>query len=228
MLPVDDQIYTAQGSPDKLIPPSFVEVPGGLYVPQYAPTVIDTSVAYDPPGNCDGNFMSYRFQPNNNCYNYSCNIATNSFAQPGRKHGFFLNFPPTGPRVVEGAQRDGLLHIGGADMLFSSVTPPASAGHLVALLISKPEKPDQTGWNGDYHWVRCDDHNTLQSWSQKDGGDQVTHFDFAGIPITNPTEANWSVNQGPTPQTRDYPDEVVAVYEFYAWMWVPREGADII
>ena len=50
---------------------------------QYSPTIKGKSVAYDPPNNCEGNFMSCKFQVNNNCYAYAVNMATNSFAQPG-------------------------------------------------------------------------------------------------------------------------------------------------
>jgi serine/threonine protein kinase len=38
--------------------------------------------------------MSYKFQPNNSCYNYVCNIATNSFALPGRSKGISLLIAP--------------------------------------------------------------------------------------------------------------------------------------
>ncbi|ETW99160.1 MAG: hypothetical protein ETSY1_16065 [Candidatus Entotheonella factor] len=223
MVASDDLVHAAQDSPEKVIAPSCVEVPGGWFVAQYAPTVVGTSIAYDPPNNCDGNFMSSKFQPNNNCYNYACNIATNSYAQPGRKHGLILGFPPTGPRTVEGAQKDGLIYLGGADMPLSQVTPPSSDGHLAALFISPPSP--YTLWLGDYHWVRSDDRYTFQSWSQKDGGDQVTNFDFAGHPITNPAVANWTVNLG---WLFDFPGDLVVNYDFYAWMWIPENGVHII
>ncbi len=51
-----------------------------IQVPQYASTVVgDSAGAYDPAGDCNGYFMSYKFQPNNNCYAYGCNIAPNTF-----------------------------------------------------------------------------------------------------------------------------------------------------
>lgn len=228
MVPPGDQVHAAQDDPDKLIPPTYVEVPGGKYVAQYAPTVVGTSVAYNPPGNCDGNFMSCKFQPNNNCYNYSTNVATNSFAQPGRMHGLFLDFPPSGEQVVQGAEMDGLVLVGTADMPVTALTPPSTPGHYVALLISAAYNQKQTGWVGDYHWVRCNAVDTFNSWSQKDGGDQVTNFDFAGNLITDPATANWTVNQGPISGTPDYPDDVIAAYDFYAWMFVPQGGVSII
>jgi len=55
-------------------------------------------------------------------------------------------------------------------------------------------------WKGDFHWVRCDDVSG-GLWSQKDGPDQITNFDFSGKAIQDPRMANWIVNQGPTRQT---------------------------
>src|SRR5262249_54391600 len=148
--------------------------------PQYAPTVVGRLLAYDPSGDCDGHFTSSKFQVNNNCYNYACDIATNSYAQPGRIHEFFLEKEggPTGSVIGRGAQLDGLLSIGGADTSLEYLAKFASEhqpGHIVALLISPPE--NSVRWRGDYHWVRCD---SLERtfWSQKDGSDQVTDFDF--------------------------------------------------
>jgi len=47
-----------------------ITVPAGtgtIGVPQYGPTVIGGAAAgYDPAGDCQGNFMSYKFQPHNN------------------------------------------------------------------------------------------------------------------------------------------------------------------
>lgn len=53
-------------------------------VVQYWETVKGTSTEFDPHGNCDRLFMKYKHARNNNCYNYAVNIATNTFAQPGR------------------------------------------------------------------------------------------------------------------------------------------------
>lgn len=211
---------------DQQIAPSYVTVPGGTQVPQYGPTVVGSSVAYDPAGNCDGNFMSYKFQPNNNCYNYSANIASNSFAQPGRMNGYFLTFPPTGPDVVQGAELDGLQNLGSVskEELQAHARTQTAVGHYVALMISPGDS--SVGWTGDYHWARCDSTSTFDSWSQKDGGDQVTNFDFAGNPITWPPNANWTVNQGPLVQGN--PDDIVVSYAFYCFMYVPAAGVSII
>jgi hypothetical protein len=211
---------------EQTIAPIYVTVPGGQKIPQYSPTVTDMNNQYAPATNCQGNYMSYRFQPNNNCYNYSCNMATNSFAQPGRMQGFFL--PPnfTGADVVKGATMDGLVLIGDAKAPLSTMAKQkvGGEGHYVALLIS-PADPS-ISWPGDYHWVRCDIGSPYNSWSQKDGGDQVTNFDFAGKPISDPSMSNWTVNQGP--MIANNPDDVVVSYQFYAWMYVPYGQINII
>jgi hypothetical protein len=208
------------------IPPHYVAVPGGKQVPQYAPTVVGTSVKYDPPQDCDGCFMSYKFQTNNNCYNYATNVASNSFAQPGRMHGYFLNFPPAGPDVVKGATLDGLVNLGTASQadLVNHASANGGAGHYVALMISPGDS--SVGWTGDYHWARADSTTQFDSWSQKDGGDQVTNFDFAGNPITWPPTANWTVNQGPLLQGNS--NDIVIAYQFYCFMYVPPSGVSII
>ncbi len=227
MVAPDDRLYAAVDDPGQLIVPTYVEVPGGKYVAQYGPTVVGTTLAYDPAGDCAGSFMSYKFQPNNNCYNYSCDIASNSFAQPGRMHGYFLAGAPTGPDVVKGAQLDGLTYVGDTLESESPEVGPSDSdtgGHYVALLISPADTPN--GWPGDYHWVRCDDMTNYSSWSQKDGSDQVTDFDFAGDPISDPQSSNWTVNQGPLVENN--PDDVVVAYEFYAYMFVPSQGVTII
>lgn len=192
-----------------------------VYVQKYGPTVANAGpTVYAPAADVSGFFMSFRFQPNNNCYNYSCDIATNSFAQPGRAHGDFLSFPPTGPAVVQGAQADGLTWLGTGYP--DAATLASSTGHPVALLISQADT--SLGWPGDYHWVRYD--QQTKAWSQKDGGDQVTNFDFAGFPITDPATANWTVNQGPTDQSAG--GDVVATYDFYGYLFVPRGGVSIL
>ncbi len=146
--------------------------------------------------------------------------------------------------VVAGyAVKDGLIMVGKTmnDVLaFKSAhqgtTPPqgelaakagcgALNGHFVALMIS-PAGTDGN-WGGDYHWARCDNSSgACDSWSQKDGGDQVTNFDFAGNPITDPSVANWTVNQGPVSTAN--PAELVVSYAFYCFMFVPAGGVAII
>lgn len=196
------------------VAPNYVHVPGVGYIPQYANTVVGQSSPYNPPADCNGNFMSSKFQPNNNCYAYACDISTNTFPQPGRAHGQLL--PPnfTAANVERFAILDGLIPVD---------APVARAnGHYVALFISDPDPVN--GWDGDYHWVRCDDAVTFQSWSQKAGGDQITNFDFAGNPITDPAHANWNANMGPQAGG----DDLIISYNFYSYMFVPDAGVDII
>jgi len=191
-----------------------------VYVPKYGQTVGNYgATVYAPGTDCSGAFMSCQFQPNNNCYNYGCDIATDSFAQPGRQNGIFLNFPPTGPAVVQGAEADGLYWLG-TD--YPSGYLDSGDGHPVCLVVSTAD--ESLGWPGDYHWVRYD--QETGAWSQKDGGDQVTNFDFAGNPIGDPATANWTVNQGPTPQSAN--DDVIATYDFYGYLFVPRTGVAIL
>jgi hypothetical protein len=205
-------------------------------VPQYSPTVFGGTTGYDPAGNCGGNFMSYKFQPNNNCYAYGCNITPNTFPQPGRASGNLIT-PATlnGQDVSAFAVADGLVSVGTsvADIKgFASKRKSASVGvggHYVALMISPA---GDANWPGDYHWARCDDPVNYASWSQKDGNDQVTNFDFAGNPITNPATANWTVNQGPAQPDKSQPgydpDDLVVDYVFYCFMFVPDSGVNII
>jgi len=213
-----------------LIPPNYVKTPWGD-VPQYATTVVGTFSGYNPSGDCNGYFMSSKYQSNNNCYAYGCNIATNSFPQPGRYSGgtpFSKNF--TAEVVMNNAVGDGLVYVGTELDDIKTHRAQNSSGHYVALLFSPPESniggDPNANWPGDYHWVRCDDPETYSSWSQKDGGDQVTNFDFAGQPITNPAKSNWQVNQGPI-GTSDA-NEYVVSYDFYCFMFVPQSGLNII
>ncbi|WP_159107455.1 hypothetical protein [Azospirillum sp. B506] len=221
-----------------------------ILVPQYGTPVVGGSAgAYNPAWDCDGAFMSYKFQPNNNCYAYGCNIASNSFPQPGRRSGCLLTaadmtgtVEQVGKIVADYAVKDGLIWIGTsmADILaFKSKHPlvdlppngevvvPGNAlsGHFVALMIS-PAGTDGN-WGGDYHWARCDNSmGACDSWSQKDGGDQVTNFDFAGHPIVDPSIANWTVNQGPV--SKRNPAELIVSYAFYGFLFVPAGQVTII
>ena len=223
-LPLGDRVHGAQNDAGQLIAPIKVEIPGGKFVNQYAPTVVGTRNVYDPARDCDGSFMSSKFQVNNNCYNYACDVATNSFAQPGRKHGLLLDSDFTPERVTQGAEQDGLLEIakhGMSDEELAEKSKELPPGHFVALLFSKPD--DSVRWPGDYHWVRRDENGT---WSQKDGTDQVTNFDYAGHPILDPAAANWTVNEGPMSSSN--PADVVIKYKFYSIMFVPDGKIDII
>jgi len=215
---------------DYLIAPKYVEVPDGYPVPQYSPTVYGTSTKYNPAGDCEGNFTSFKFMVDNNCYNYACNVATNSFAQPGRATGNPYK-TMTGEAVVAGAVSDGLVLIEGGDTItldhvkknLRHQALTEQEGHLVGLMISEPDST--VGWPGDYHWCRCDNtwaavnDGAQMTWSQKDGPDQMTNFDFAGFPITNPVYANWTVNEGSI--MKGSVKQSVVRYYFYTFMFVP-------
>lgn len=220
--------------------PSPVRVVG---IPQYSPTVVGGTSGYNPPEDCDGNFMSYKFQPHNNCYAYGCNITPNTFPQPGRASGNLITAETlNGPSISNFAEQDGLVYVGTslsdiktfaqkrrASSPNSLVGTGALGGHFVALMISPA---GDANWPGDYHWARCDDVVNFNSWSQKDGGDQVTNFDFAGNLIQDPAVANWTVNQGPVQPDKsqpDYnPDDLIVEYAFYCYMFVPDSGVKII
>lgn len=215
---------------------------GTIGVPQYSPTVYGgIAGAYNPAGDCKGNFMSYKFQPNNNCYAYGSNIATNTYPQPGRRSGYLITgddyrqpFDALGELVSSYAGKDGLVFVGKtmAEVLQFKAGSQRLNGHFVALMVSPA---GDANWPGDYHWARCDNSaGGCDSWSQKDGKDQVTNFDFAGNPITDPSTANWTVNQGPCEPSprqprplRQGPDHVVE-YGFYCFMFVPGSGVNII
>lgn len=212
-----------------LIAPKYVTAPGGEEVPQYAPTISDTNSGYNPGSDCLGYFTSSKYQANNNCYAYGTNIASNSFPQPGRATGcmpWLKDF--TAFNVRTAAESDGLKYVGHTMEELQSYNP-LSKGHFIALMVSLPEKniggDPEANWPGDYHWARCDALEPM-SWSQKDGGDQVTNFDFAGQKITDPSKANWMVNQGPI-SSKDLKEYVVS-YDFYCYMYVPDSGVSIL
>lgn len=214
------------GKPTVLVPPRYVHI-GEKRIPQWAPTVVSHVRGYKPAEDCDGDFMPYKFQPNNNCYNYACNIATNSFAQPGRLHGISImdgNKLDTS-KVRPAAEKDGLIPLADSSLPVEQVGKRVNnvSGHIVALLLSEPDEP--SGWRGDYHWVRCDTRE-CNTWSQKSGYDQVTNLDFTGRPIVDPANSKWQVNQGP-----DNPGSATALlveYSLEYWMFVPYGKVNII
>lgn len=235
-----DDPLPADDSPGRRLAPHYVTLPDKRKIPKWGPTKRGEVYGFRPAVDCNGNFMSYKFQPNNNCYNYACNIATNSFAQPGRLHGRALR--PKGTTLQAGeliaaAQADGLILVGHKPMSLTaalkSVTLEArrtvKGGHLVAVLLSKAR--GEIRWKGDYHFVRCD-HPSGRRWSQKDGPDQVTTFDFHGNWIFDPSKANWTVNIGPPPtgwgRRKNKLSAKVVTYEFEAWMFVPSGKVSII
>lgn len=117
------------------------------------------------------------FQGLNNCYNYSTNYRTDTFAQPGKasnnQYTSLSSCNPSGQVSTKaGAMSDGLI-----DLPTNNNTCP-SKGHLVALV----------NWpNGDYHWYRKGSNG---KWSHKPGSTAATILDNSGMPITDPRTAD--------------------------------------
>jgi hypothetical protein len=110
-------------------------------------------------------------QDYNNCYNYSTNYRTDTFAQPGKAAGAqytSLSCNSVRPAAI-------------ADKLIDSPNADNKCpeeGHLVALVVAP-------GW--DYHWYRKGSNGW---WSHKPGGSPVTNLDNAGKLISDPRNAN--------------------------------------
>lgn len=129
----------------------------------------------------NGNYSTPSYEPaywndastaqyNNNCYNYSNNRRTDTFAQPGRAHGV-SGYPMDVTAVRNAAIADGLIP--------TNATDPAPQGKTrVALVV----------WPGyDYHWYRKDSNGY---WTHKPGQTAATNRDNSGALITNPETAN--------------------------------------
>jgi hypothetical protein len=98
--------------------------------------------------NNDPNVMA-----NNNCYNYSMNWKSNTFAQPGHKSGHQYTPPPTCANVYTAAHWDGLLNV------------CTGSVKNVALVI----------WPGvDYHWYR---RHSEGFWGHKPGSTAARNYD---------------------------------------------------
>jgi hypothetical protein len=124
--------------------------------------------AADAPTYNPGAWNNPAVQPNNNCYNYANDHATNTFAQPGRAHGKQTSIMDCG-HVQPAAVADGLAAA-------PNFTAPlaAGAGWYVALVI----------WPGsDYHWYRQD---IVGCWSHKPGSTAARNVDNAGKQISDP------------------------------------------
>jgi len=106
----------------------------------------------------------------NNCYNYGCDYATNTFAQPGRGSGKIYASITCG-EVGPAARRDGLVAVPNGD-------GNPTDGHYAALVV---------GVNWDFHWCRKDRDGL---WSHKPGNTPVINHDQSGNLITDPRKAN--------------------------------------
>src|SRR6185503_386238 len=117
-------------------------------------------------------------QSSNNCYNYSNNVRTDTFAQPGLASGHVLGWTDLADCTVTAnyAEADG-------------IDPWPASGpcdgdgffchHTKLALVVWP--------NSDYHWYRRDANGY---WTHKPGGTQATNLDNSGQVITNPETAD--------------------------------------
>ncbi len=113
-------------------------------------------------------------QYNNNCYNYGCDMPTETYAQPGRAQGIILGAAIMNcPDVTNGAVADGLVRVNCDQGCGCS-----ECHHQVAMAI----------WpNEDYHWYRRDRDGR---WSHKMGWSPATNLDSSGNIITDPRTAD--------------------------------------
>jgi hypothetical protein len=117
----------------------------------------------------DGGFR----QASNNCYNYSTDYRSDTFAQPGRAAGLMYS-AFTGPSVLQAAVRDGLIDQPGAN---NQCPEGGGPDHLVALAIAP---------GLDFHCYRKGPDGL---WTHKIGPAPATNLDNAGLVITDPRTA---------------------------------------
>jgi hypothetical protein len=110
-------------------------------------------------------------QARNNCYNYSTNYRTDTFAQPGRASGFSITAISCN-QILPFAVADSLISDSGNNNEF-----PAE-GHLVALVMAP---------GFDFHWYRKGPDGM---WSHKVGPQPVTNLDNSGAAIADPRTAD--------------------------------------
>lgn len=110
-------------------------------------------------------------QWNNNCYNYSTNHRTDTFAQPGLAAGAEYT-SLTCASVRPAAVADDLIDNPGAN------NKCPKEGHLVALVIAP---------GSDFHWYRKGRNGY---WTHKPGGTPVTNIDNSGHLIPDPRTAD--------------------------------------
>jgi len=130
------------------------------------PVAAGGAPAYDP-----AYWNNPTYQRCNNCYNYGCDIRTDTFAQPGYAHGISLSLANLNcTDVGNAAIADGLAPQ--PEKICKGCT------HLVALVIAPGD---------DYHWYRLDDNGR---WSHKPGGSPATDLDASGNQIADPETAD--------------------------------------
>jgi len=122
---------------------------------------------YEPAWWNDGGQKQF----NNNCYNYSTNYRTDTFAQPGQAAGAMYT-ALTCASVRPAAVADDLI----AKPNAKNRCP--EDGHLVALVIAP---------NWDFHWYRKGEDGM---WTHKPGGTPATNVDNSGHLIPDPRTAD--------------------------------------
>jgi len=120
----------------------------------------------------------------NNCYNYACDIRTDTYAQPGKGSG---HLPPEFdvyrewgvwfycPVVEAAAVADGV----------KAIDPGGVCCHKIALVLA--DDWDFDPFFNDYHWYRLDANGL---WSHKIGSLPATNRDNSGKLITDPRTAD--------------------------------------
>ncbi|POX42281.1 hypothetical protein C3486_05990 [Streptomyces sp. Ru73] len=110
-------------------------------------------------------------RPRNNCYNFAVNRRTNTFAQPGRAHGYTIPGTVRCNEVSIGAQRDGI-------RVWGNCQPQGTLRYVIALVTGT-----FPGGFRDYHWYRL---HPGGLWAHKPGRTPVRNVDNSGRPIRNP------------------------------------------
>jgi len=110
-------------------------------------------------------------QFNNNCYNYSTNYRSDTYAQPGLAAGAMYT-SLTCADVTPAAVADCLIDSPGAD------NKCPEEGHLVALVVAP---------GFDFHWYRKGRNGR---WTHKPGGTPATNLDNSGVLIPDPRTAD--------------------------------------
>ncbi|MFT3870318.1 MAG: hypothetical protein QM715_17860 [Nibricoccus sp.] len=141
----------------------------GFKITAYINSTTYCTPAYEPWYWNDWGTIQY----NNNCYNYSNNRRTDTFAQPGRASGnMYVNVNVA--EVSAGAISDGL------EPTDATSISPEGKTKLAMVIDPDPYWPD-------FHWYRLDSNGY---WTHKPGQTPATNLDNSGQPITDPETAD--------------------------------------
>lgn len=112
----------------------------------------------------------------NNCYNYSTNRRTDTFAQPGRSSGESCTEQScvNAANISKFAKNDGLIQ--------TTLSSGCGDGRTLLAMVIAP--------GFDYHWYRRDINGM---WTHKPGPTEATNLDNSGVTITNPETADRGV-----------------------------------